>query len=279
MLRSVEGWSNQVNGPREGTDDFGFEALPDGMYWESFSKSEAGFWSATGPTSGPWFRALKPAESSLKRTAAGATDYHSVRCLSDSSVSLATDGSKLKGKVVKGSFTDKRDGTTYPTISIGSKTWLAQNLRVRIDSSWCPEKAVSNCQIEGRLYPWKEAKRACPDHWHLPAAEEWDSLFNAVGGSYSAGIDLRSSQGWNRSGNGTDAVGFDAVAAGTRSTRGDFWGFGENASFWTGDEATGGKAASRTLTWNQIQFDSNLDNERKGQSVRCVLDSQIHSRD
>ena len=132
---------------------------------------------------------------------------------------------------------DARDGQTYKTVKIGGQWWMAENLNFETDSSFCYNDEESNCTKYGRLYRWAAAvgksesecgyghtcslpsgniQGVCPSGWHLPSLTEWDSLIDAVGGVSISGEVLKSTSGWNDSGNGTDVFGFSALPAGRR---------------------------------------------------------------
>ncbi len=73
--------------------------------------------------------------------------------------------------------TDKRSG--YKTIKLNGKTWLAENLNLKVDISWCYNDDDANCHKYGRLYTWKSAKEACRAYgsgWRLPKKWEWNEL-------------------------------------------------------------------------------------------------------
>jgi hypothetical protein len=106
---------------------------------------------------------------------------------------------------------------TYKTVTVGGKTWMAENLNVKTDGSWCYDNKESNCEKYGRLYSWNAAMTACPAGWHLPSRDEWGELAKAAGGRWKygtggkAGKKLKAKSGWNGKGNGTDDYGFSAL--------------------------------------------------------------------
>ena len=162
-----------------------------------------------------------------------------------------------------GSLTDSRDGKTYKTVSIGTQTWMAENLNYETANSYCYDDEYSKCSKYGRLYLWSAAmdsvgkwsmngkgcgydwpcsptypvRGICPAGWHLPTKAEFETLFTAVGGSSTAGKVLKSTSGWN-SGAGTDAYGFSALPAGYRGCNGGYYFHNEGryAVFWSSTE-------------------------------------------
>jgi uncharacterized protein (TIGR02145 family) len=129
---------------------------------------------------------------------------------------------------------DERDGKEYRIITIGSQTWMAENLNYDAGSeqSWCFLFLEENCEKYGRLYTWDAVmgnlpkdtngyvakeyieqphQGICPSGWHVPSDSEWIDLkeyVNDDGGS------LKSSFGWKSNGNGSDLYHFRALPAG-----------------------------------------------------------------
>lgn len=169
---------------------------------------------------------------------------------------------------------DDRDGQTYRTVKIGDQLWMAENLNYETPDSYCYNESAEYCEKYGRLYLWSAATTACTQGWHLPSKDEWNTLFNAVGDSSTAGTKLKSTSGWSSNGNGTDAFSFSALPAGYRYNNEIYDGKGDGTVFWSSTE----NGSSRTYGMNLRRDDGNayLDYYSKytAFSVRCIKDSQ-----
>lgn len=175
--------------------------------------------------------------------------------------------------VVRGTFLDRRDQASYPTVAIGSQTWMARNLNFASAGSSCYEHGPARCGMYGRLYNWEAARRACPDGWHLPTDLEWTALVVAAGGSGAAGAKFKSTGGWDADGDGTDLYGFQALPGGSRDKNGNYANLGTNAFFWSVSAVSAESAWYRGLGWASDVVDRNFDYQEDGFSVRCVKNS------
>ncbi|GBU20840.1 hypothetical protein R80B4_00727 [Fibrobacteres bacterium R8-0-B4] len=164
-------------------------------------------------------------------------------------------------------------GKKYPTVKIGVKTWMAENLNydtLGSTDSWCYENSTDSCNKYGRLYNWSRAKTVCPTGWHLPDTADWNLLVTTAGGVAVAGKKLKSTTGWNGSGNGTNDFGFSALPGGFRDIAGDFDYIGEDGYWWTVTESAGGNAYDRRIYSDYDEVNDGSDEKTSGYSVRCV---------
>ena len=204
-------------------------------------------------------------------------------------------------------------GYDYETVQIGDQCWFAENLRsvkYRNGDSlltnltleeWddavegvtaffgegdlpCTSSSPlgNSCNAEGQfsqfgqLYNWyavDDSRSLCPNGWHVPSDDEFIELADQFGGYEVAGLELKSTMGWNQAG-GTNSSGFNAVPSGVLYW---FLGFahdGDVAYFWSSTPAGSGSAKFRSLSSSGdgfIRYNSSL---KTGKSVRCIQDSE-----
>ena len=172
-----------------------------------------------------------------------------------------------------GTFTDPRDGQTYKTVRIGSQTWMAQNLNYKTDNSWWYNNDPNYGSIYGRLYTWDASQTACPSGWHLPRKNEWETLFNVLGGESSAGGKMKETgtAHWSYPNTGaSDSVGFKALPGGIESND-KFYYLGDWGTWWS---STSGsyqtQAFSIQLVKDSKGASTGASQKTYGYSVRCV---------
>ena len=113
----------------------------------------------------------------------GCTSYNGKDSVKIDSVDWLCSSGKWIAKIV-GTMKDTRDNKTYKTVTIGTQTWMAENLNYdyKVDGesygNYCD---TDNCSTYGRYYTWEVAYNACPTGWHLPKDTEWSALYDAVG--------------------------------------------------------------------------------------------------
>jgi uncharacterized protein (TIGR02145 family) len=125
-------------------------------------------------------------------------------------------------------FIDERDGQKYKAVCIGKQNWMAENLRYRSPGSQCYDSSDANCEIYGRLYPFKLAlagsnasmtnpsgvQGICPKGWHIPSKAEWEQLFsNFATDTVARALKMKSNL-WKNSAGESNSSGFGAIPGG-----------------------------------------------------------------
>jgi uncharacterized protein (TIGR02145 family) len=197
-------------------------------------------------------------------------------------ISITVENKEGGGKPPTGYFIDSRDGQEYGFIDINSQTWMAENLNYETAISWTYNNDPANGNIYGRLYTWEEALTVCPSGWSLPSDDQWKQMEMALGMSRSEADDIgwrgtdegkkmKSTSGWNLSGNGTNSSGFNAIPGGRLSER--FIHFGKGAAWWSSSEYSGTDAWGRGRSYDYDQsFRGHNNPKTSGFSVRCLKD-------
>ncbi len=174
--------------------------------------------------------------------------------------------------ITYGSLTDQRDGQTYRTVVIGTQKWMAENLHyggenasVKLaanmaDENLCPSGDEKYCEKAGYVYTWTAAMNLsptyrsrvvssypitsnhqgiCPDGWHVPSKEEWNTLLEYVKYTYNEGVNaIKATDSWvwfSEDVAPTNVTGFSMLATGMTS---ESWGridMGVSTAFISGD--------------------------------------------
>jgi len=212
-------------------------------------------------------------------------------------------------------FTDPRNDQVYNTTQIDEQCWMAENLNIGemingfeemtdngVIEKYCFDNDPANCEAYGGLYQWNEmmeyvsdsaTQGICPEGWYLPTDFEWKILEGTVDSQYpvgnsiwnnygyrgfDAGLNLKSTTGWNAGGNGSGLYGYEAPPGGYRNSIGNFSGQTSYGNFWSSSEYSSSTAWYRSLNYGMNGVVRNFGNRGDGFSVRCLQDnSKIHT--
>jgi uncharacterized protein (TIGR02145 family) len=193
------------------------------------------------------------------------------------------------------------DSNVYNTVTIGTQTWISENLKttkyndgtvipnVSESTEWSSLSSPGYCWYNndqtsygntyGGLYNWYvvETGNLCPTGWHVPTDVEWTTLTDYLGGLSVAGGKLKESgtTHWIDPNTGaTNESGFTALPGGHRSHQGTFNNIGGHGGWWSSSKDGPSKAYGRVLQNNTEKvIDGSYDNGfRGGWSIRCLRD-------
>ncbi len=162
-----------------------------------------------------------------------------------------------------------QDSNYYGTVTIGTQTWLAENLNTGtmimnlyepinndIIEKYCYENNTDICKEYGGMYTWNEmmdynpsdtghtgtTRGICPEGWHVPTDWEWGILNNYCGDSAAAKLKEVGTWHWQAPNIATNETGFTALPGGEmyrdpkenpNPSANRFGGLGHVFNFWT----------------------------------------------
>ena len=203
------------------------------------------------------------------------------------------------------------DGNEYHTVTIGSQTWMIENLKttrymdstkiaITSDSAawrnlkvpgycWYNNDSVANKNVYGALYNWYAVNtgKLAPKGWHVPTEEDWITLENnAVIYLYSSGSIskiLASTTNWRKSGTSgaignnltiNNSSGFSALPGGSRENYiHSYNSMDSTGVWWSTTLKSDTTALSIVLRCQLSTVERHNKHKWKGFSVRCVKDS------
>jgi uncharacterized protein (TIGR02145 family) len=189
------------------------------------------------------------------------------------------------------------DGNKYKTVTIGTQSWMAENLAVTkfndgteiplVENNdawkelkapgmaWYNNESSANKQSYGALYNFYAVKtgKLCPAGWRTPTETDWTSLTTYLEGTGTVGGKLKETGTAHWKSPNTDATnesGFTGIPGGYRSFEGTFNYLGISGYWWSSSPYN----ETSILFWNLrnrsglfYRFRSELN---CGFSVRCI---------
>ena len=189
------------------------------------------------------------------------------------------------------------DGNVYNIITIGSQSWLKENLKVTKyrngdvigttsgstsgDPSpkyqWPADGNEANVSVYGRLYTYyvvTDSRGLAPTGWHIPSQTEWETLVTNLGGNMTLVGGMLKETGtvhWQTPNSASNTNGFTALPSGLRQYSAYIY-FGICSAFWSTTATTSTEAYTPYMYNNATDLLTNGSTKNYGYSVRCIKD-------
>jgi len=190
------------------------------------------------------------------------------------------------------------DGNAYDAVTIGTQVWMKQNLKVTKyndgsdilnlqSANWegltdgiygFYNSSEDNFNEYGGLYNYYatiDSRGLCPDGWHMPSKNEWQTLIDYIGGIKSGGkLKETGTSHWKRPNFGaTNEACFSALPGGwTFEPDSISRSLGESGSFWSSTSELETHAFVVYLMYSHPVINSTNLDKYYGLSVRCIKD-------
>ena len=195
-----------------------------------------------------------------------------------------------------GTLTDQ-EGNVYKTITIGTQTWMAENLRTtkyndgadipNLNGSWIGltrgayrnyKSSSNNDTIAtfGRIYNWYTigTGKIAPEGWHVPTDEEWSTLITYLNGIFDAGLFIKETgtSHWGSLNFASNESGFTALPGGYYGTDNQCHDIGNMGGWWSSTEYGGSGAWYRYIYSSSNEVFRISTPKTLGLSIRCIKD-------
>jgi uncharacterized protein (TIGR02145 family) len=194
------------------------------------------------------------------------------------------------------------NGNGYYSVTIGTQTWLTENLKTikykdGIDipnvtdsiawealttGAYCNYKNKTDSALiatHGRLYNWYavNTSKLTITGWHIPTHDEWKTLVDFLGGENVAGGKMKETGTihWLSQNSGaTNESGFTALPSGYRGKilYYVYQSFGTYVAFWESTTYTSTQAYGLVLRYNETTSQTYIFNKAMGLPVRLIKD-------
>lgn len=186
------------------------------------------------------------------------------------------DSVKSLTEEIPGTFIDQRDNKRYKIVTIGTQTWMAENLAYKANSGcWAYNNDIKNVKVYGYLYNWETAKKSNPQGWHLPTDTEWKKMIDYLGGENVAGgkMMVTGTSFWKGTNKPTNSSGFSALPTGYMSIYNDFRDLGMSCCWLSSTEYAPNLAWGYSLYNNYNGAEHGYYSKEGGSPVRYLKDN------
>ncbi|MDD4970289.1 MAG: fibrobacter succinogenes major paralogous domain-containing protein [Paludibacter sp.] len=191
------------------------------------------------------------------------------------------------------------DGNIYHTVTIGTQTWMVENLKTtklndgtaipRVNEKaswgnlttpgycWYNNDSIANKNTYGAIYNWYSVNtgKLAPAGWHVPTDVEWTTLTDYLGLDVAGGkLKETGTLHWASPNTGaTNETGFTAVPGGYRGNNdGTFDVLGTGCFWWTSTPQTDIYSFFRSVGYSSAGIGRSGSQRVNGLSVRCIKD-------
>lgn len=199
------------------------------------------------------------------------------------------------------------EGNLYNTVLIGTKLWMAENLRttklndnsqiqnITDNALWVATTNPAYCWYNndptfkptyGALYNWFTAAtgKLCPTGWHVPTDQEFSALEISLGMASDQsevwgwrgtdhGRKMKNTTGWDNNGNGSNSSGFSTLPGGYRyGADGQFFLQTTITYWWSSSEHDADRGWYRRLDSTSDQVYRASTSKKGGKYIRCIKD-------
>lgn len=191
------------------------------------------------------------------------------------------------------------DGNVYHTVTIGTQTWMVENLNttkyrngdpipnITDDTEWKNLTSGAYCDYIntpdpsgpfGRLYNWfavNDSRNIAPNGWHIPTDDEWTILTTYLGGEDAAGNKLKEAGSFywgDDNTRATNETGFTALPGGFREPNGTYGAMYVGGWWWSSTEYSDTIAWIRYMHTALLYVVHDYSTKGNGYSIRCLRD-------
>ena len=194
----------------------------------------------------------------------------------------------------------------FKSIKIGNQIWMAENLNVdrfrngdyiiedfnneeyaqdwsRFNENEIPtfcEHTHNNKINHGKfynVYSVNDERGLAPIGWRIPNYNDWLELIQFLGGKNIAGKKLKSTEFWNKFGNGSNESKFNGLPSGSCNKIGYFYDYKISSSWWSTFDFEMNCNPTLTLFSNTNQAEIFTSFDDFGYFVRCIKENNLNN--